>query len=469
MRCSKAILVVAVLLPVAVTAQTTYYVDGNCGNDSWSGLTPDCVGPDGAKATIQAGINGALIGDTIIVAPYTYFENIDFWGKEVVVRSTNPDDPATVAGTVIDGSGATVVEFFGTEGPGAVLDGLTITNGYPGVDGNSCQATISNCAITDNSGYYGAGLRGCDGAITGCTISGNSAYDGGGLRSCDGPITDCTISGNSASSYGGGGLRYCDGPITGCTISGNSTGRDGGGLCNCDGPITNCTIAGNSANYASGYYGGGLYDCDGPITNCTITDNYPEGVYASRSSSAPTQYLVNCVVWRNAIWQLRLFGTGTYDISYSSVRGGLTGIYVHPDSTLIWGDGNGAADPLFVDPDGPDDDPDTWEDNDYHLQATSPCINAGDPNGDYTDQTDVDGEPRVLYARVDMGSDEVYPIAGDFEPDGDVDLDDYAVLAAAMNGPGQAPGNPQADLDDDGDADIDDFAIFAASYTGTLP
>jgi hypothetical protein len=41
----------------------------------------------------------------------------------------------------------------------------------------------------------------------------------------------------------------------------------------------------------------------------------------------------------------------------------------------------------------------------YHLAAGSPCINKGDPSGD--GQKDIDGEPRVIGAYVDMGADEV--------------------------------------------------------------
>jgi hypothetical protein len=51
---------------------------------------------------------------------------------------------------------------------------------------------------------------------------------------------------------------------------------------------------------------------------------------------------------------------------------------------------------------------------------------AGDPAGDYTNQTDIDGEQRVLYDNVDIGADEVFPIAGDIDQDGDVDFDDFA-------------------------------------------
>ncbi len=57
---------------------------------------------------------------------------------------------------------------------------------------------------------------------------------------------------------------------------------------------------------------------------------------------------------------------------------------------------------------------------------------------------------------------------GDLDTDGDVDRDDYASFAAAMLGPGVAPGTPEADLDSDGDGDLADFALMTASFSGPL-
>jgi hypothetical protein len=59
----------------------------------------------------------------------------------------------------------------------------------------------------------------------------------------------------------------------------------------------------------------------------------------------------------------------------------------------ICGDAN---DPNFVD---------DANDN-YHLQSDSPCVDAGDPNGTYTGQVDIDFEGRVDGNDVDMGGDE---------------------------------------------------------------
>ena len=51
------------------------------------------------------------------------------------------------------------------------------------------------------------------------------------------------------------------------------------------------------------------------------------------------------------------------------------------------------------------------------------------PIGDYTGQTDMDGQDRLLYDNVDIGADEVFPIAGDIDGDGDVDFDDFAYFS----------------------------------------
>ncbi|MFQ6049303.1 MAG: dockerin type I domain-containing protein, partial [Phycisphaerae bacterium] len=60
------------------------------------------------------------------------------------------------------------------------------------------------------------------------------------------------------------------------------------------------------------------------------------------------------------------------------------------------------------------------------------------------------------------------PLPGDLDLDGDVDLDDFSILAGAMNGPGQSPGNPTADIDGDGDCDLADFQLLAGSFTGAF-
>jgi len=246
----------------------------------------------GDYTTIQAAINAASNGDTILVDEGTYQENIDFDGKNVAVRSSDPQDPDAVAATIIDGGNCgAVVTFSGSESSDAVLSGFTITNGYRdgdtcggevaaagGIDGAGTSATISYCVITENSGFSrGGGLSNCDGLISNCTITDNSvqylSQGGGGLHGCDGTITNCIIAGNEADNNGGG-LHSCDGTVRNCLIAGNVAADNGGGLYDCDnGSIINCTIHGNKGDNVIHSHGGGLYGCATSITNCIIWAN----------------------------------------------------------------------------------------------------------------------------------------------------------------------------------------------------
>ena len=103
-------------------------------------LTAACVAnvlnvPSEQYPSIQQAINLALSGDTIIVAPGRYFENINFLGKAITVRSSDPNDPNIVAATIIDGNRpadvnfASVVTFKNGETSNSVLEGFTITGG----------------------------------------------------------------------------------------------------------------------------------------------------------------------------------------------------------------------------------------------------------------------------------------------------------------------------------------------------
>jgi hypothetical protein len=83
---------------------------------------------------IQAAISDSNDGDTVIVAEGTYYENINFNGKNIVLTSTNPNAPAVVEATIIDGNDAnSVVTFSGTENASCEIVGFTITGGQKGM------------------------------------------------------------------------------------------------------------------------------------------------------------------------------------------------------------------------------------------------------------------------------------------------------------------------------------------------
>jgi hypothetical protein len=102
------------------------------------GFAADRLVP-GVYPTIQAGINATNPGDTVIVSPGTYIgdgnRDLDFAGKTITVTSTNPEDPAVVAATVIDCQGTCSephrgFDFHSGETSESVVAGLTILNGY---------------------------------------------------------------------------------------------------------------------------------------------------------------------------------------------------------------------------------------------------------------------------------------------------------------------------------------------------
>src|SRR5690348_7053530 len=83
------------------------------------------------QPTIQAAINAAQPGDTVLVAPGTYFENINFQGKSITVASSSGPEVTTIDGGNLD----TVVNFPPEAGAGATLRGFTITHGQAQFDG----------------------------------------------------------------------------------------------------------------------------------------------------------------------------------------------------------------------------------------------------------------------------------------------------------------------------------------------
>jgi predicted outer membrane repeat protein len=408
-------------------------------------------------------VYGGKVSESEISRNWTQGDGGGLYGCESIYNCTISGNFAGYAGGGLYGCSGTVND-------------CTIKENEARHDGGGlceCDADIDNCIISDNlAGDNGGGLYKCDGDISNCTITNNS---GGGLNRCGGPINNCNISGNT-SEYGGGGLYLC-GAINNCTITGNSAGRFGGGILTPLSTVSNCTITGNIAAY-----GGAIaVDQRSPtIRNCTVSENTAYcsgGGIHSHVLSDPT--VINCIMWANTSVQGDEISVALFDdpwagdipssitVNYSDVEGGAGSAHVDPGCTLNWGADNIDVNPYCLQGGyqniygTPEDAKYLWIEGDYHLKWDSLCINAGDPAGDYTSQTDIDDEPRVLYGQVDMGSDEVYPVAGDSEPDEDVDLAD---LAACVNYWLSTCSEPNwcssCDIDQSSVADFVDFAKF---------
>jgi len=277
---------------------------------------------------------------------------------------------------------------------GGTISNNTITENSANDGGGlyECHGTIEYNTISENSAANGGGLGGCNGTIQNNSITGNEARNGGGLVDCAGSIRNNTITENSADNYGGGLFR-CDDVIENNIIMANTAGF-GGGLSECDARILSNLIARNSAQHS----GGGLADCDAETANDTIVENS-----AARGGGLAdcAGRVRNCIVWGNAAPTQSQIADGSVIATFSCIQ------------NWTGGTGNTNDNPEFVDPDGPDNNPTTYADNDYRLQPDSPCIDAGQDRAWMVTAVDLDGNPRILFAyssdTVDMGAYEYVP------------------------------------------------------------
>lgn len=331
-------------------------------------------------ATIQHGINTASHGDTVLVHPGVYRENINFSGKHITVGSlfvtTGNED--YILQTVIDGQrNAHVVTFANGEAAMAKLSGLTITNGYahgtpwPGSSGGGIVCLNSNPTLTH------------------LKVSANeAAEEGGGLyfAHCSATIQDITVTNNRAD--GGGGIRYSYGRVSleNAIVAHNSSWAGGAGIqfYHAEGAVENALIADNSG----GDKGGGLHfdGCSPTFVNVTVVGNWTAGQGGGLNVSYMSQpTLVNSIVWENSPEQI-YFDTQwpgeAITVEYSDIQSGAAGIVTNGQGPVYWGNGNLDASPRFV----------SSGLGNYHLANDSPAINAGKAAG--APLTDLEGTPR---------------------------------------------------------------------------
>jgi hypothetical protein len=414
----------AIALPATALAQSTWYVDDNAPSDPAPG-DPTISDPleDGSAAhpfdAIREGINVAVDGDEVVILDGTYTgsgnRDLDFAGRAITVRSAS-GDPSTC---IIDCQGTgddphRGFYFHSGETAASIVQGLTITGGYVNRDSPgesfgggiycaSSHPSLIDCAIVGNGAEYGAGLylEQCDSILSNCTISANSAFHAGGglyLQQSNATLDRCEFTRCTAGSSGGGAIRcaHSNPALTNCTISRNSAVTGGGGIgCsnNSVPTLDNCTITGNRA----AVLGGGV--------SC---------------SSNSTPILTNCIAW-SCVPEAIYVASGEPVVRFSNIEGG-------------WdGEGNIDLDPLLT-PGG-------------HLSAGSPCRDAGDPSGSYADQLERDGEPRLVGAFVDMGSDEWF----------DTDVDELPDWWESLHFGSPTAGDPAGDDDADGRLNLDEY------------
>ncbi|MHC4929721.1 MAG: right-handed parallel beta-helix repeat-containing protein [Planctomycetota bacterium] len=369
--------------------------------------------------SIQAAIAAASDGDTVTVMPGTYVENLDLLGKAITLTSTEPNNPAVVEATILDGRQRdSVITCNSGEGPDTLVTGLTITNGLApsggGMVNSGSSPTVTRCTFSGNTATIsgpgategGGGMYngGSNPIVSHCTFSGNTG-PGAGMSI----VTHCIFSKNMPEysgpfgDVGGGGMNnyQSDPKISHCIFSGNVAAGDVGMSNGMSSPeVSHCVFIGNRATGNRGPTGGMFSFMGSPkVTNSIFWDN----------TDSDDQYEIYSY-------------TTDPTVEFCNVQGGYAG------------DGNIDLDPLFADADGADDIIGTADD-DLRLTAGSPCIDAGSNDligrdwadldgdgvtGDETVPYDLDGNPRIENDIVDMGAYEfmetAIPVAVDIKP-----------------------------------------------------
>jgi hypothetical protein len=351
-----------------------------------------------AFPTIQDAIDAAVDGDTVLVAPGTYFERIDFLGKEIVVKASAFSDPTL---TVIDADFlGTAVTIDGGVGPDAKLIGFTILEGDDTVGGGlyvagdptirqcrfvQCQATsgggayvdgnatFTECAFIENDATGGGGLALMGNVLVeGCLFDGNHATGGGGveiLGDCD--FRDCTFVANDATVASAAEVVEGIGRFDRCFFGDDDTTT----LRTLDRlTIVNSLVVGGTRAVESS---SALRAVEIKILNTTFHNEGASCVNLSDGGFDSILTVANSIL-RTCTDAIDVSGTGgaveTIDVTFSNVEGGWAGT------------GNIDAIPLYMDP----------ATGDFRLARNSPCVDAGD-NAAVPALTplDLDGNARI--------------------------------------------------------------------------
>lgn len=415
------------------------------------------------KPTIQAGIDAAANGDTVLVSPGTYYENIDFKGKAITVTSSDG-----ASKTIIDGNYAgPVVTFVTSETRSSVLNGFTIQHGgggsiyrYAGLVINLSAPTITANIITTNR-CFGVSTYQASPILSGNEITqtqdpnGGCAFAGGAgiyligdasllsnFRNLHAEVIGNNVHDNRDSSHedaggNGGAIAVWGGSplIQGNRIHHNKTwGGTGGGInvVSADAvTIVNNLIYQNEA----GCGGGGLAFHFGSKSGYSaVTDFVANNTIVNNTYGAACGFTDNGSGSQIYVWygySGRLFvnniivGNSTYpaivdDTGYDSLDGKTTLF----DHNLIWNPSGKLVGGYLVDPTGSygnisaDPQLKNVAAEDFTLSAGSPAIDAGnnssvqflaaivdaDTTHDFYQSTRLQDATGAGYPKIDIGA-----------------------------------------------------------------
>ena len=222
------------------------------------------------QPTIQAGINAAVNGDTVLVAPGTYTgagnHDLDYFGKAILVRSAS----GALATTINCAGAGRGFNFITGEGANSVLDGFTITAGFlfapPGAESSSKVVRYWDASDPDDLPEVYAKSGGQSGAALLCIASAPT------IKNCR-FINNNALAGGAVSILNSLGIKF-----DGCYFSGNRAGMDGGAILSSASTLqlNGCTFHGNIAGNSDLGRGGGVYASFNSwviATDCIFTGN----------------------------------------------------------------------------------------------------------------------------------------------------------------------------------------------------
>jgi hypothetical protein len=366
MKWGKKFLLCVLALSASSFGQTTWYVDDdNAGYENGSEEYP--------YNTIQEAVDVTEHGDTVLVRQGTY-DDVTSWllhpganpgkcivhfpkGIDITLTSEDPNDWEVVQNTIItnppppaEQAGVCVCvhgmtgDWLDPDPNTVVIKGFTLQN--------ACAGVFSpDTFTTDNL------------VISNCIIQDHTAY---GIA-CE-TFGSATINNNILRKNASSGSIFIVMWPPEVTITNN---------------LMYDSMCGISLDFLIGSFGTEI-----TIRNNTIVENN-YGIYLGSSYHHPDVQVSNCIFWGNTysdIYQTVHWG-GDFSIAYSCIE----------DDT--WSDETNIHEyPNFVDS----------ENDNFRLTSVSPCIDIGDPNGNYENEYDLDGQNRFNYPYVDMGAYEWY-------------------------------------------------------------
>jgi len=335
------------------------------------------------QPTIQAGIDIALNGDTVLVANGTYSgdgnRDISFNGKSIVVLSENGPEV-----TVIDCQGSEEephrgFRFSNLEDTTSVISGFTIQNGYGHIEGNvalgggvycpNSSPLIVNCIFENNYSGSNGSYAGKGGAVAGfgsslilrdCIFDNNTARYGGAVY-LDGSVADKSIDNLNFRGISNPYIESCIFKSNSTRIS-TSSGHGGAIYITYDDislNIEKCVFYNNNSTIGGGIQCGG--DANVYITNCTFAFNLSGNITSSYTSVLEINNTIFAFAQTGT--GLNISNTDLLEINCCDIYGNEGGDWIGSISGYLGTDGNISADPFFCDS----------SQSDFQIQGYSPC------------------------------------------------------------------------------------------------